>query len=833
VSAGPEGSTNPGAEGEIEGGGFDVGVAWGPGSLPDPDVREAPGPMGNTGNMGNDLMETAPVLDGLRVLELGGGVAAAMTARFLHGYGAAVSRFEPTDVSRVADLRPSQRTAYLGGIPIVSGPSSELPALLDRAHMIVSDRHPFELDALGVDFVALRERRPELIVVSVTPFGLTGPNADVETTNAVSFAVGGIMSLTGDPDRAPLLTGGSHAYALGAANAFAAATMAWLSLLRHGHGDLVDISMQECAAGMLEYYGPRTSYMDTTPQLRLGNHTRATWGVYPCLDGWAGVFALARQVPALFALMDDPELDEPRFRDPSQRILPENEEELTAKLYVFFSQYTMAELRELSLKSRVPFGAVLTPADVMAGATPADRGFWDEAPATADRGSGGAVRMPGRPFPGFPWNPARVEGTETLPPSPTAHGAPRLPLAGLRVLDLTMMWAGPFATLRLAEMGAEVIKIESPSAWDNIRTLIGEPPSDEPWNSAYYFNAYNRDKKSLTLDLAQPEGRAVFLRLVEQSDVVIENYRADVLDKLGIGYDELRSRRPDLVLISMAAFGKTGADAEFVGFGPVIEMMSGLCSLTGYGDGEPFKTGISYGDPVAGTFAVSAIGLALSRRLATGEGIHIDLAQRETSAVLIGDAFVDAATDPQPVHRGSRDAVFAPQGCYRLPGEERWLVLSVRSDAEWHSLCALMNRLDLAGLEAAERHARHDDIDTVIEQWLAGAAASSGEDRVAKLREAGIVAMPLLDTRTILDDPHLVVRNFWHETPHPKMHAYRQTGVPWRFADAAPAPRRHSPLFGEHNEEILRGLLGMTDTELSDLAEKNIIATAPINPTVG
>lgn len=809
-------------------------------------LREAPSPMPpdllspdllTPELIPTDSMAADFVLDDLRVLELGGGVASSMAARFLHGYGASVTRFEPLELGRPMELTTSQRTAYLGGITMVRASIVELPSYLAAVDMVVSDRQPSELAALGLDIASLRASRPDLIFVSVTPFGLTGPNADAATSNAVSFAAGGIMSLTGDSDRAPLVTGGEHAHALGAANAFAAASMSWLGKARHGHGDLVDISLQECAAGMLEYYGPMTSYLETPAQVRLGNHTRATWSIYPCLDGWAGVFALARQVPGLFALLNDPELGEPRFADPLQRMSPENEEELTAKLYVFFSGLTMAEIRELSLKSRVPFGVVMTPADVLAGATPADRGFWDD---VANR-DGSTIRVPGRPFPGFAWNTAfkddrsdqeksanlAVTDVARRPTSPTQH----LPLQGLRVLDLTMMWAGPFATLRLAEMGADVIKIESPSAWDNIRTLIPQEDAPDPWNSAFYFNAYNRDKRSLTLDLAQSDGRDLLLKLVEHCDVVIENYRSDVLDKLGLGYETLRESRPDITLISMAAFGKKGADAEFVGFGPVIETLSGLCSLTGYGDGEPFKTGISYGDPVAGTFAVAAVGLALTRRITTGRGIHVDLAQRETSAVLIGDAFVDAADGSVPVHRGNRHVSIAPQGCYRLPGDERWLVLSVRSNTEWVALCNMMDQPTVSGLTLAERQVRHDDLDRMIEEWLGSLASTVSPETI--LQGAGLAAVEMRDTRTLLDDPHLAARGYWHTTPHPRMHTYRQAGVSWPFADANPQPRRHSPLFGEHNDEILKGLLGLTDVDLRDLAMKNVIADAPINPTVG
>jgi crotonobetainyl-CoA:carnitine CoA-transferase CaiB-like acyl-CoA transferase len=259
------------------------------------------------------------------------------------------------------------------------------------------------------------------------------------------------------------------------------------------------------------------------------------------------------------------------------------------------------------------------------------------------------------------------------------------------VIDLTMMWAGPFATLRMAEMGADVIKIESPSAWDNVRTLIDQPGVEDPWNSAFSFNAYNRDKRSLTLDLAQAAGSELLLRLAATADVFIENYRADVLDKLRLGPAVLHAVNPKLVVLSMAAFGKSGPDANYVGLGPVIELMSGLGSLSGYGDGEPFKTGLSYGDPVAGTAGVAALALGLIARQRSGTGCHIDLAQREVAMTQTGEAFVAASRGETPIHRGVRSDRFAPQGAYRAAVEDQWVVLSVRSDVEWARLYDAMD----------------------------------------------------------------------------------------------------------------------------------------------
>jgi crotonobetainyl-CoA:carnitine CoA-transferase CaiB-like acyl-CoA transferase len=407
----------------------------------------------------------------------------------------------------------------------------------------------------------------------------------------------------------------------------------------------------------------------------------------------------------------------------------------------------------------------------------------------------------------------------------------RLPLEGIRVVDLSMMWAGPFATHLLGEMGAEVIKVEGPRAWDNVRTLF-PIPGDEPWNASFYFNDYNREKKGLVLDLAHPRGRELLLALVAKSDAVVENYRADVLDKLGLGFEALRTARPDIILVSMAGFGKTGADRELVGFGPIVEQMAGLASLTGYGDdGIPYKTGISYGDPVGGIAAASALVLALIQRRRTGRGTHIDLAQRETMAQMLPEAFAAASLrGEQPVHRGNRHPVWAPQGVYPCEGKEQWLALSVRSDAEWRALCEVIGASDLAGLSQDERRARHDELDARIAAWTTPRDPAEAQ---TLLQERKVPAARMNDSDSIHWDPHLLARDYWDFMPHPSMQPCAQPAPAWRMAEANPRPRRPAPRFGEHNREILCGLLGLSETELEELAKAGVIADAPVGAGVG
>jgi crotonobetainyl-CoA:carnitine CoA-transferase CaiB-like acyl-CoA transferase len=406
----------------------------------------------------------------------------------------------------------------------------------------------------------------------------------------------------------------------------------------------------------------------------------------------------------------------------------------------------------------------------------------------------------------------------------------KLPLEGIRVADLTMMWAGPFATRVLAEMGAEVIKIESPRAWDNIRTLIPQPGIEDPWNSSFYFNDYNRDKKSLTLDLAQELGKATFLRLVAKCDVVIENYRADVLDNLGLGYEVLRTAKPDIILVSMAGYGKTGPEREQVGFGPIIEQMSGLASLTGYGDdGIPMKTGLSYGDPVAGMAAASAVALALIQRRRTGDGAFIDLGQREVLSTFIGEAFAAASLrGEETAQHGNRDSRYFAQGVYRCAGDEQWVAISMRTLGDWRSVCKVLDiEEDLAAVPA---ESRQDEVDRRISS---ASATADPQALLEQLAKGSVPAGRVLNTVDIHNDPQLAARGFWVELPHPKMAPWKQPRSAWQLVEARPTMKQHAPLFGEHNQEILGGLLGLSDIEIAELERAEVMADAPVNPGIG
>jgi crotonobetainyl-CoA:carnitine CoA-transferase CaiB-like acyl-CoA transferase len=334
-------------------------------------------------------------LSELRVLEVGGGIPAAFAGRLLAGYGADVVR---TEGDNGLSLTEDEAVYLLGGKRRVTADSGLLHRLALAADLIIEDQTPGTLASWGCGPAELLAERPELVVVSVSSFGQNGPHRDYRTTPAVSFAMGGIMSLTGDINRTPLLTGGSQSFYLGGLNAFAAAVTAWLGRLVHGEGDWVDISLQECAASMLELYLPGTAY-GSPVQLRTGNQVRPVWAIYPCVDGYAGAFCLERQIRGLFKALDDPELEDERFLDPLARLESPNSDEMLGKMYGFFAERTKAEILELGPEFKVPFGVVTTPNDLLGSPGLDEREFWDDVKLPDGR----IARVPGRPFPGLGW----------------------------------------------------------------------------------------------------------------------------------------------------------------------------------------------------------------------------------------------------------------------------------------------------------------------------------------------------------------------------------------------------------------------------------------------
>ena len=407
----------------------------------------------------------------------------------------------------------------------------------------------------------------------------------------------------------------------------------------------------------------------------------------------------------------------------------------------------------------------------------------------------------------------------------------RLPLLGIRVLDLSKIWAGPYGTRLLADMGAEVIKIEGPGSWDMTRALSLLPPDIErPYNKAGYFMEYNRNKYACSLDLSRPKGRELGLRLLALSDVVIENYRADVLDSLGFTYDMLCSVKRDIILVSMPSHGLWGPDAHRIAYGTQMEQLAGLVSLTGYADGPPQRSSIAYGDPVAGVMAAAATIAALLHRRWTGRGQHVELAQWEAFLPVLGEFFVGyTMTKQTPPRLGNRHPSMSPHGVYRCAGDDSWVAIAVGSDAAFASLCQVIGRPELAQDErfadVVSRHRHQDVLDEIVSAWTRERAH---REAAAQLQAAGVPAMPVLTIPELMADPHLTERGFWEEVAHREAGTWTMDGPPWRFARTPAHVRLPAPCFAEHNDYVLRDLLGLSEGEVAELEREGITAREPL-----
>jgi crotonobetainyl-CoA:carnitine CoA-transferase CaiB-like acyl-CoA transferase len=409
----------------------------------------------------------------------------------------------------------------------------------------------------------------------------------------------------------------------------------------------------------------------------------------------------------------------------------------------------------------------------------------------------------------------------------------RLPLAGIRVLDLTMAWAGPYAARLLGDMGAEVIKVESTGNWDVMRSLhlLGRDV-ERGYNKAGIFNHLNRNKLACALDLSQPRARELFLKLVARSDAVIESYRAGVLDDLGLPYDVLRQARPDIILVSMPGHGRDGPEAGHIAYGTHVEQLAGLVSLTGYPDRGPHKSGVSYGDPVAGIAAAAALCAALLYRRRTGRGRWVEVAQRESMSSVIGEFFVGFSMNGrQPPLLGDRHRSMAPHGCYPCAGdppEGSWLAIAVGSDAEFAALCRVIGRPELPDdprfADVVSRYHHQDALGEAISAW---AKEQSPQDAAQALQEAGVAASPVNSVADLMEDPHLRERGFFERTAHAEAGVWEMDGVPWRLSLTPAHVRLSAPCFAEHNDYVFRHLLGLSQDELTELERQGITGREP------
>ncbi len=420
-------------------------------------------------------------------------------------------------------------------------------------------------------------------------------------------------------------------------------------------------------------------------------------------------------------------------------------------------------------------------------------------------------------------------------------------LAGVRVLDLTRVWAGPLAVRMLADLGAEVILIEALQARGGDKALLevmkqmrkegrrfrflpDGDPGDQPWNRQGLFNDFHRNKYGITLDLSKSEGQDIFKQLVKISDVVVENYTPRVMKNFGLDYPILKEINPGIIMISMPGYGMTGPYRDYPAFGTVIEQYVGFGSTMGYADSGPYRMQSTYPDPVAAVNGASAVMLALWHRRRTGKGQYIDQAMIEASTGLLGEVILDYSMNKRlPQRLGNRHRFMAPHGCYRCRGEDVWVVIAVANDEEWQSLSDVMGNpawtKEERFADQLSRWNNQDELDKLISEWT---IRHDHYQVMHMLQGAGVTVGAVLNAKETLSDPQLKDRNYFIEVTHPQAGTHLYPGLPLKLSRTPASFRRPAPCIGEHNEYILGKLLNLSKDEIAQLEKDQVISTGPI-----
>lgn len=394
------------------------------------------------------------------------------------------------------------------------------------------------------------------------------------------------------------------------------------------------------------------------------------------------------------------------------------------------------------------------------------------------------------------------------------------PLDGIRIADFTVHNAGPFCTHLLSQLGAEVIKIESamrPDAFRKPHPVYGRM-------GPATFDQVASTKLSVRINLKKAEGVALARRLVGMADVAAESFRPGVMGRLGLGYDVLKGDKPDLVMLSVSSSGQTGPDSHFAGYAPLFGAWGGLGDMTGYADGPPVEMRHVM-DHTVGMNAAFAVLAALHQRRATGEGTHVDIAAREVSSSLLGEALVMAAAGEEIGRIGNGHPRMAPHGVYPAQGEDRWIAIAVNGDAEWRTLAETIGAAGLADdprfATEAKRHANRAELDALVGDWTATLPA---DEAAAQLQAKGIAAHASWTTPEIANDPHLRERQAIVDVEEPDGKVRAAVGVPMRLSKGEEIGiHRGTPKLGEHEDYVYGELLEMTRAERQSLEEAEVI----------
>jgi crotonobetainyl-CoA:carnitine CoA-transferase CaiB-like acyl-CoA transferase len=803
-------------------------------------------------------------LAGVRVLDLTDGLG-ELGPRYLADLGADVIRVEPPGGGRSRRLAPcaagvslryvthnAGKRAVEADLAVPAGRDQFL-ALAGTADLIFEPGPAGWLAAAGVTPQALRARYPALVVVSVSDFGWSGPYRDWQATEPVLLAMGGVLSRSGLPGSPPLMPPGALASESVGVQAAWAGLAAYLGRLRTGAGDHADVSALEAAALTLDpgfgIAGSATAGVSAAAGPRGRPDARHLYPIFRCRDGWARICVLSpRQWAGMFRWLGEPA----KLADPALAAIGVRHQ-AAAVLMPAYERHFAGLLREEAVaqgqQHGVPTAALLTLAEAAASEHFRARRAFTQVPLAP---GGPVVRMPDGlveidgqrarlrgPAPAAGEHSAEILGALRAggqagtgpgePAAPDGDGAGR-PLDGVRVLDLGVIVVGAELGRLLADLGAEVIKVENRAFPDGSRqTLGGERIS-------VGFAAGHRNKTSLGLNLRDERGKDLFRALAARSDIVLSNFKPGTLESLGLGYADLAVVNPGIIMADSSAFGPTGPWSARMGYGPLVRASSGLTDLWRYPGTEGSHSDAStvFPDHVGGRVSAIAVLAKLAERRRTGRGGTVSVAQAETILAELSTEIALESVAPGSITAGRGAAPSdAPSGVYPAAGDDEWVVITVRGDADFAALAGVLGQPGLAAVPgyatAAGRAAAREQLDAVTAAWTSQRAPG---DAAAALQAAGVPAGPMLRIPEHVTDPHLTARRFLIPTVHPLIGApvpgERASAVFERMPDP---PLRPAPLAGQHTRQLAARLLGLSATDIQSLLDDGVLeesAPAPM-----
>ncbi|WP_247453953.1 MULTISPECIES: CoA transferase [unclassified Bradyrhizobium] len=800
------------------------------------------------------------VLSHLRVVEIGSSAAISYCGRMFADFGADVQKVE----SKAGDplrhsppLTPGGHSAWFAFLNFnkssiiidasLPNAATRLTELIEHCDILVDGRDVDPAGCPPIDISSIRQRHPRLIYLEASWFGREGPYAGFAATDSTVRALAGLIKLVGPAEGPPLHAPDFQTGILAGLWGFIATASSVVGRLQGEAGRSWSLNIFESSLALSEYL-MFEAFARGDVMRRIG--INRFWpnfpvGIYPTKKGWLGLSTVTPgQWRAFCDMLDLAELrDDPAlaFNEGRLKHMDQIERQFVPRLKARTAQQWFAE----GLKRKIPIVPVPEISDLVQDEEKKARGAI--VPIVIGREEGLTVGSMQRltltpprrggsvPAPGEQQHSAhiRTHGSLTGPGSSGCIDAGRQPLHGTRVIDFTMGWAGPLCTRTLADLGADVIKIEAiqyPDWWRGVDRRSGYVDG-QIYEMAQCFCIMNRNKRGITLDLKRPQGLALAKRLLAEADIVVGNYSADVLPRLGLGYDVLKLVNPRLVMMSMSAFGASSVHRDCRAYGSTLEQGSGLPSVVGSADKPPVMSHIAFGDPVGGLNGCAAVLLALIHARNTGQGQFIDLAQIECMIPFAAPWITVHSIDGAPLTKyGARHPQFVPHGCFRCAGEDNWIMIAATDAAMWQRLAILIGRPDWASnalLESAEaRRDIEDLIEAGIEAWTHTRDADHAMSELQGARvAAGVARLPI----DLLKDRHLASRAFLQEVERAFIGSHPQPSMPIREGAAPYAIRSAAPTLGQHNRDVLRELLGLSDAEIAQLASEHIIGTAMVS----